>query len=152
MLFRSQPTEEGGEPPQVDENQIFLQATEGVQKQRVYGVGSSVSTYYASSLATTGATSSRQDMFPSQSAFDDAVERSVQSRIDVVRAELRSELQFELRREYEDQVSAFRCELETLMRWAHISGMQPPFPPSHTPPSDAEGDTGLDHTTDLGDQ
>ena len=102
-----------------------------------------MSTYYASSLASTGATSSRQDMFPSQTAFDDAVERSVQSILDVVRAELRSEL----RREYDDQVSAFRRELETLTRWAHSSGMRPPLPPS-----DPEGDTGPDHTTDLGDQ
>ena len=58
-------------------------------------------------------------MFPSQAAFDEAVERSVQSRIDVVRAELRSEL----RREYDDQVSAFRRELKTLTRWAHSSSM-----------------------------
>ena len=143
MAAASQPTEEGGELPEVDENQIFLQAAEGVQKQRVHGVGSSVSTYYTSSLGSTGATSSRQDMFSSQAAFDDAVERSIQSRIDVVRAELRSEL----RHEYDDQVSAFRHELETLMRWAHSSGMRPPLPPS-----DAEGDTGSDHTTDLGDQ
>ena len=147
MAAASQPAEEGGEPPQVDENQIFLQAAEGVQKQRVYGVSSSVSTYYASSLASTGATSSRQDMFPSQAAFDDAVERSVQSRLDVVRAELRSELQSELHREYDQQVGAFRRELETLTRWAHSSGMRPPLPPS-----DAEGDTGPDHTTGLGDQ
>ena len=28
--------------------------------------------------------------------------------------------------------------------------MRPPLPPSHTPPSDAEGDTGPDHTTNLG--
>ena len=95
-------------------------------------------------------------MFPSQAAFDDVVERSVQSRLEVVRAELRSELRYELHselcREYDDQVSAFRCELETLTRWAHSSGMRPPVPPSHTPPSDAEGDTGLDHTIDLGDQ
>ena len=103
MTVASQPAKEGGEVLEVDENQIFLQVAEGVQKQRVYGVGFSVSTYYASSLASTGATSSRQDMFPSQAAFDDAVERSVQSRLDIVRAELRSEL----RREYDDQVSIF---------------------------------------------
>ena len=98
---------------------------------------------FRSSLGSTGATSSMQDMFPSQATFDDAVERSVQSRIDVVRAKLRSEL----RREYDDQVSAFRHELETLTRWAHSSGMRPPVPLS-----DAEGDTGPDHTIDLGDQ
>ena len=59
MAAASQPAEEGGEPPEVDENQIFLQAAEGVQKQLVYSVGSSVSTYYTSSLGTTGVTSSR---------------------------------------------------------------------------------------------
>ena len=53
MAAASQPAEEGGQPPEVDENQIFLQAAEGVQKQRVYSVGSSVSTYYASSLPNT---------------------------------------------------------------------------------------------------
>ena len=77
----------------------------------MYGIGLSVSTYYASSLGTTGAISSRQDMFPSQAAFDNAVERSVQSRLDVVQAKLRSELRSELRREYDQQVSAFRREL-----------------------------------------
>ena len=108
-----------------------------------------MSTYYASSSRTTGATSSRQDIFPSQGAFDDAVEKSVQSRLDVVRAELYSEL----RREYDDQVRVFRRELETLTRWAHTSGMRPPVPPhsspsppSHTALLDAEGDLGPDHT------
>ena len=98
-------------------------------------------------------------MFPSQAAFDDTVERPVQSRLDVVRAELRSELYSELRREYDDQVSVFRRELETLTRWAHTSSMRPPVPPhaspsppSHTATSDAEGDLGPDYTTDLADQ
>ena len=90
-------------------------------------------------------------MFPTQAAFDEAVERSVQSRLHVVRDELRSELsseiRSEMRREYDGQVSAFRCELETLTRWAQISGMRPPLPPS-----DAEADTGPDDTPDLGDQ
>ena len=113
-------------------------------------------------MGTTGATSSRHDMFPSQVAFDDAVERSVQSRLDVVRAELRSELRSELhselRREYDDKVSVFRRELETLTRWAHSCGMRPPVPPlspsppSHTASSDVEGDIGSDHATDLADQ
>ena len=53
---------------------------------------------------------------------------------------------------YDDQVSAFRRELETLTRRAHSSGMRPPVPPSHIPPSDTEGDTGPDHTINLGDQ
>ena len=114
-----------------------------------------MSTYYASSLRTTSATSSRQDMFPSQATFDDAVERSMESRLDVVRAELR----FELRRKYDDQVSVFQRELETLTRWAHSSGMRPPVPPhsspsppSHTAPLDAEGNLGPDYTIDLMDQ
>ena len=113
-----------------------------------------MSTYYTSSSRTIGTTSSMQDLFSSQAAFDDAVKRSVQSRLEIVRAELRSEL----RREYDEQVSIFQCELETLMRWAHTSGMRPlvpphssPSPPSHTAPSDAEGDLGPDHTTDLAD-
>ena len=124
----------------------------------MYGVRSLVSTYYTSSSRTTDAISLIQNLFPSQAAFDDTVERSVQSRLDVVRLELcyeydhqcsdlRIEICSELHCEYDQQVGEFQRELETLTRWAHNSGMRPPLPPS-----DAEGDTGPDHTTDLGDQ
>ena len=58
MAAPSQLVEEGEEAPKVDENQIFLQSAEGVQKKWVYGVRSSVSTYYAISSRTTGVTSS----------------------------------------------------------------------------------------------
>ena len=61
----SQPVEEGEEAPELDKNQIFLQAVEGKQKQWVYGIGSSVSTYYTSSSHTTVVTSSMQELFPS---------------------------------------------------------------------------------------
>ena len=141
----SQPAKEGGEAPEVDENQIFLQTVEGKQKQRVYGVGSSVLTYYTSGSRTTGATSSMQELFPSQATFDDAIERFIQSRLDVVCFEL-----------YDHQVSDIQRELETLTTWAHSSGMLPPHsspsPASHIAPSNAEGDLGPDHTTDFADQ
>ena len=85
----------------------------------MYGVGSLVSTYYASGSRITGATSLMQDLFPSQATFESTVERIVQSRLDIVRSELHreyNEQRSELHREYDEQRSKLRRQYNDQVR------------------------------------
>ena len=42
----SQPEEGSSEPRPIDGNEIFVKNVEGVNKSRLYGIGSEISTYY----------------------------------------------------------------------------------------------------------
>ena len=140
----SQPQEGSSEPQPVDELALYLQAAGGVQKKRVFGLGSSCSSYYGG-----GASSSSSQNNPRNDELEQRVE-NLQEELRTMREET-TQREAEMRRRDEEsrdmqrQLRAQRHFQEQMM--AYMQSQPGGWNINPAPPQDDEDDNeddGLD--------